>query len=185
MVFITLERSILILLDLSEAFDTVDHVILIDCLEHKVNIRHVVLCWLSFYVAHRIFSFTVSVLSASLPDITCGVPQGSVLGLAFLYINIYMLFIADKRSGIGQIKHAPGDGALCVPWWPLLTAYQRGMSRSTEGLSRLSGQVWVEPPAAGWVKVHTFFVFIGNILQITQMFYRKCLFVPHFLLQFL
>lgn len=91
MVFITLERSILILLDLSEAFDTVDHVILIDCLEHKVNIRHVVLCWLSFYVAHRIFYFTVSVLSASLPDITCGVPQGSVLGLAFLYINIYVV----------------------------------------------------------------------------------------------
>lgn len=89
MVFITQKCSILIPLDLSKAFDTVDHVILIDCLEHKVDIGNVVLCWLSFCVAHLIFfSSYKRLLSASLPDITVGVPQGSVLGLVFLYIHM-------------------------------------------------------------------------------------------------
>lgn len=77
------ECSILILLDLSEAFDTVDHASLIDCLKHWLGIRDTALCWLSYYISHRTFSFTVGSLSSSLPDMTCGVPQGSVLSPIF------------------------------------------------------------------------------------------------------
>lgn len=41
------ECSILMILDLCEAYNTVDHANLIDCLKHKVGIRDTVLCWLS------------------------------------------------------------------------------------------------------------------------------------------
>lgn len=78
--------SLLILLDLSAAFDTVDHTILIDCLKHWVAIRDTVLCWLSYYISQRTFFFTEGNLSNSAPDITCGVPQGSILGPVFFFV---------------------------------------------------------------------------------------------------
>lgn len=83
------ECSILILLDLSESFDTVDHAILIDRLKHWVCIRDTVLCWLSFYLSHRNISVTVSNSSSSSADITWGVPQGSILGP--ILFSLYML----------------------------------------------------------------------------------------------
>ena len=74
------DLSALELLDLSAVFDTVDHHILLQRLEHSYGITGLVRQWFqSNLVGRRHFVRTGSSTS-SLARILCGVPQGSVLG---------------------------------------------------------------------------------------------------------
>ena len=68
------------MLDLSCAFDTVDHELLMSRLEHSFGITNRALVWLQSYISERYQK--VAVRSAELVDsiLTYGVPQGSVLG---------------------------------------------------------------------------------------------------------
>ena len=77
-----------IFLDLSKAFDTVDHNILFDKLCHY-GIRGIPLNWVKNYFCNRKQFVHFNNYSSSLYDIVCGVPQGSILGPLFflLYIN--------------------------------------------------------------------------------------------------
>uniref|UniRef100_A0A8C6M380 Reverse transcriptase domain-containing protein n=1 Tax=Nothobranchius furzeri TaxID=105023 RepID=A0A8C6M380_NOTFU len=67
--------SVLVLLDLSAAFDTVDHNVLLERLEHVVGIKGTALGW-----SDRFHFVNVHDKSSSYSRVTCGAPQGSVLG---------------------------------------------------------------------------------------------------------
>jgi hypothetical protein len=82
------EVTVLIMLDLSSAFDTVDHTLLIDQLYH-LGFRDGALQWIRSYLANRTQAVKIgNVISSSLP-LQHGVPQGSVLGplLFVLYLT--------------------------------------------------------------------------------------------------
>ena len=71
---------ILVLLDLSAAFDTVDHTVLFNLLEHSLGISGSALSLLKSYMHGRSQCVQIDGITSEFADLTCGVPQGSVLG---------------------------------------------------------------------------------------------------------
>ncbi|KAL0152062.1 hypothetical protein M9458_052616 [Cirrhinus mrigala] len=76
--------SLLVLLDLSAAFDTIDHDILIDRLQNYAGIQGQALKWFRSYLSDRYHFVYLNGESSQLSPVKYGVPQGSVLVHAFM-----------------------------------------------------------------------------------------------------
>lgn len=70
----------LVLLDMSAAFDTVDHALLLTILEKRFGLCNKALSWMSSYLADRTQSVHIGADKSESIELRCGVPQGSVLG---------------------------------------------------------------------------------------------------------
>ena len=80
------ETTLGIFLDLSKAFDTINHEILCQKLQHY-GIRDTALAWIKSYLDDRT-QFVQFGSHRSYPrKILCGVPQGSILGPLFYYLH--------------------------------------------------------------------------------------------------
>ena len=99
-------RTLAVFLDLSKAFDTISHNILLKKLEHY-GVRGICNNWLSSYISNRKQYTQVNEHRSSLKETTCGVPQGSILGpiLVLIYINdisnsteLNLLSLADDTT---------------------------------------------------------------------------------------
>ncbi len=101
--------SLLVLLDLSIAFDTIDHNILLNRHENFVGISGSALAWFKSYHqlsdGHQFVAVNEEV-SYRL-QVQYGVPQGSVLGL--LLFTLYMLLLGDIIRDHGVSFHCYAD----------------------------------------------------------------------------
>ncbi len=79
-----------------QAFDTIDHSILLHWLEELVGIQGVALQWLASYLKDRTFSVSIGKFYPSSAALSYGVPQGSILGP--LLFSLYMLSLGAKIS---------------------------------------------------------------------------------------
>ena len=97
---------LLIMLDSSAAFDTVDHEILIKKLESSFKVSHCALKLIKSYLTDRTFSTKVNQVQSSPRPLKFGVPQGSLLG-PLLYI-LYTSEIEDivLEHGLKIITYA-------------------------------------------------------------------------------
>ena len=70
----------MVLFDLSSAFDTLDHTILLGRLRDYYGISGTVLRWLESYLSGRSQTVVINMASSDERQLVYGVPQGSVLG---------------------------------------------------------------------------------------------------------
>ena len=99
--------SILVLLDLSAAFDTIDHSILLQRLESDIGIRGTALSWFHSYLSDRFQFVSVNEASSECSKVSYGVPQGSVLGP--ILFTIYMLPLGNIMRKHGINFHCYAD----------------------------------------------------------------------------
>ena len=91
--------SVLLLLDLSAAFDTIDHEILLSRLEHSFGIQNSALDWFRSYLSDRKQLVIVNGLRLSETPLDFGVPQGSVLGpVLFILYTTPLTQLIDSHS---------------------------------------------------------------------------------------
>ena len=91
--------SVLLLLDLSAAFDTIDHQILLSRLHSIFGIHSTALQWFQSYLSNRHQSISVKASSSPPSQLAYGVPQGSVLGpVLFVLYTTPLSDVIDKHS---------------------------------------------------------------------------------------
>ena len=74
------EVTLLVLLDLSAAFDTVNHSLLLNILENDFGVTDSALKWFQSYLSGRKQRILIDNSLSDVFNLTCGVPQGSCLG---------------------------------------------------------------------------------------------------------
>ena len=122
------EVTSLIFLDLSAAFDTVDHSILLHRLRNWFGLHGTFLDWFPFYLTSCSQAVFIQNSTSSFSNLSCGVPQGSVLDplLYTLYTTPFGSVISKNST---KYQHYVDDTQLYISLTP---------SNSTSSLEILS-----------------------------------------------
>ena len=84
------KKVVLVLLDLSSSFDTIDHDVLMDRLRSRYGRKETALKWFRSYLTNRTQSVRIGDSSSSNRTLKYGVPQGSVLGPLLFFEEVIL-----------------------------------------------------------------------------------------------
>ena len=99
--------TVLVLLDMSAAFDTVDLKKLLDILENKIGLKGVALKWFQSFLLGRKQKVKINGFTSELLYTLYGVPQGSVLGPVLF--NIYVASLSSVIEGLDMFTSTYAD----------------------------------------------------------------------------
>uniref|UniRef100_A0A803TXA5 Reverse transcriptase domain-containing protein n=1 Tax=Anolis carolinensis TaxID=28377 RepID=A0A803TXA5_ANOCA len=129
--------SLLVLLDLSAAFDTINHGILLGCLA-GMGLGGTILQWLRSFLEGRSQMVSLGDTCSAPQPLTCGVPQGSVLSP--MLINIYMKLLGEIIQSFGVRCHLYADDVqLCHSFPPVTQEAVQVLNRCLAAVSDWMG----------------------------------------------
>ena len=100
-------EAVLILLDYTAAFDTIDHTLLLHRLENDFFITGTVLDWIRSYLHNRSQRVIINDTPSATFPLICGVPQGSVIGpLLFVLYTSPLSKVINSHQGIQHAMYA-------------------------------------------------------------------------------
>jgi hypothetical protein len=102
------DASALVLLDLSAAFDTIDHQILLERLSHCFGLSSTAVNWFSSYLSNRTQSVHFGAYSSAVVHLLFVVAQGSVLGGPLFIKYVTPFSEATKTEGV-QVSQFSDD----------------------------------------------------------------------------
>ena len=100
------DATVVMLLDLSAAFDTVDHSLLLRILKYEIGLRGTVLNWFRSFLTGRSQRTRLGSTVSDEVFIMFGVPQGSVLGPVLFNIYIRSIYSSVKHLGFDVMGYA-------------------------------------------------------------------------------
>ena len=93
-------------LDLSAAFDTIEHSVLLQRLSHSFGVAGTALSWIQCYLTDRKQSVRIGQHSSPVVPCSVGVPQGSVLGPLLFAIYTSSIAAVAQSHGVQQQQYA-------------------------------------------------------------------------------
>ena len=100
------QEAVLVLLDMSSAFDTTDHSLLLKRLRDRYGVGRTALSWFESYLTDRTQSVTVGNVTSAPQRLIYGVPQGSVLGPLLFALYFAPLEDIIKANGLDVMAYA-------------------------------------------------------------------------------
>ena len=98
--------TLLNLLDLSSAFDTINHSLLLNRLKTTFGISGTALSWFQSYLSNRKQIVVIDGFKSEQIPLECGVPQGSVLGPVLFVLYVYPLSKVIRSFSVSYHQYA-------------------------------------------------------------------------------
>ena len=164
---------ILVLLDLTAAFDTIDHDILLQRLSNRYGINGIALQWFRSYLSDRAQAVVIDGVQSRLSPLIYGVPQGSVLGpVCFTMYTAPLEDVVRSSDGVELMSYAD-DTQLYL----LINSSEKAMGKASSTATATSQLEQCVHNVKSWMVANRLKLNSGKteILHITSKFTRRLL----------
>ena len=158
--------TLLVLLDLSAAFDTIDHQVLLDRLEVSFGVTDMALKWFRSYLSHRSQRVMVNGSHSDKFVSSHGVPQGSCLGPLLFTLYVSKLF--------DIIKHHLPDAHAYADDTQLYLSFKPDSTKETDAVNAVQNcikdiKTWMTMDKIKLNEDKIEFIVIGSRVQLNKV----------------